>query len=167
MQFLYYEFENKNNEKYNLMYMDFIAIAMILRIRDSLKREDQNQCFSILFKYPHIENIIDLIKLSDKVSNAINEQLNGSNSDVYDILGIMKPIESRPAHWNSSGISPHEYNQKNNRKNSIGEKIIIILILVVIIIIIIVVIIIIIMLLVVIIIIIIRVMNFLIKLKTY
>ena len=117
-----YEFSNKKNQKYHLMYMDFIAIAMILRIRDSLKREDQNQCFSILFKYPHIDNIIDLIKLSDKVSNAINEQLNGSNSDVYDILGIMKPIESRPAHWNSSGISPHEYNQKNNRKNSIGDK---------------------------------------------
>ena len=117
-----YEFSNKKNQKYHLMYMDFIAIAMILRIRDSLKREDQNQCFSILFKYPHIDNIIDLIKLSDKVSNAINEQLNGSNSDVYDILGIMKPIESRPVHWNSSGISPHEYNQKNNRKNSIGDK---------------------------------------------
>ena len=117
-----YEFSNKKNQKYHLMYMDFIAIAMILRIRDSLIREDQNQCFSILFKYPHIDNIIDLIKLSDKVSNAINEQLNGSNSDVYDILGIMKPIESRPAHWNSSGISPHEYNQKNNRKNSIGDK---------------------------------------------
>ena len=117
-----YEFSNKKNQKYHLMYMDFIAIAMILRIRDSLKREDQNQCFSILFKYPHIDNIVDLIKLSDKVSNAINEQLNGSNSDVYDILGIMKPIESRPVHWNSSGISPHEYNQKNNRKNSIGDK---------------------------------------------
>ena len=117
-----YEFSNKKNQKYHLMYMDFIAIAMILRIRDSLKREDQNQCFSILFKYPHIDNIVDLVKLSDKVSNAINEQLNGSNSDVYDILGIMKPIESRPVHWNSSGISPHEYNQKNNRKNSIGEK---------------------------------------------
>jgi TBC1 domain family protein 5 len=117
-----YEFSNKKNQKYHLMYMDFIAIAMILRIRDSLKREDQNQCFTILFKYPHIENIVDLIKLSDKVSNAINEQLNGSNSDVYDILGIMKPIESRPVHWNSSGISPHEYNQKNNRKSSFGEK---------------------------------------------
>ena len=117
-----YEFSNKKNQKYHLMYMDFIAIAMILRIRDSLKREDQNQCFSILFKYPHIDNIVDLVKLSDKVSNAINEQLNGSNSDVYDILGIMKPIESRPVHWNSSGISPHEYNQKNNRKNSIGDK---------------------------------------------
>ena len=120
-----YEFSNKKNQKYHLMYMDFIAIAMILRIRDSLKREDQNQCFTILFKYPHIENIVDLIKLSDKVSNAINEQLNGSNSDVYDILGIMKPIESRPVHWNSSGISPHEYNQKNNRKSSFGEKTII------------------------------------------
>ena len=76
--------------------MDFIAIAMILRIREQLKRNDQNECFTTLFKYPQIDNILDLVKLSDKVGNAIHEQLNGASSDVYDILGLMKPIESTP-----------------------------------------------------------------------
>ncbi len=112
-----YEFSNIRNQKYHLMYMDFIAIAMILRIREQLKRNDQNECFTTLFKYPQIDNILDLVKLSDKVGNAIHEQLNGASSDVYDILGLMKPIESTPVHWNNNRISPHEYNQKN-RKNS-------------------------------------------------
>ena len=116
---LYYEFENKNNEKYNLIYIDYISIAMIIRIRDDLKIKDQNECFQILFKYPEINNIIDLIKLSNKVSETINERLNGQNSSIYDILHIMKPIEGRP---NFNKISPHEYNQKNNRKFSFNEQ---------------------------------------------
>ena len=92
---------------------------MIIRIRDDLKIKDQNECFQILFKYPEIKNIKDLIKLSNKVSEAINERLNGQNSSVYDILNIMKPIEGRP---NFNKISPHQYNQKNNRKINIGEQ---------------------------------------------
>ena len=116
---LNYEFENKNKEKYNLIYIDYISIAMIIRIRDDLKIKDQNECFQILFKYPEIKNIKDLIKLSNKVSEAINERLNGQNSSVYDILNIMKPIEGRP---NFNKISPHQYNQKNNRKINIGEQ---------------------------------------------
>jgi serine/threonine protein phosphatase PrpC len=109
-----YEYTNKNTQKYNLIYIEFISIAMIIRIRDDLKYSDQNECFSTLFKYPKINNIKDLIKLSDKVAEVINERINGQNSNVYDILGIMKPIESRPFK-----ITPHEYNQ---RKGSIDNK---------------------------------------------
>ena len=116
---LNYEFENKDNEKYKLIYIDYISIAMIIRIRDDLRIKDQNECFQILFKYPEINNIKDLIKLSNKVSEAINERLNGQNSSVYDILNIMKPIEGRP---NFNKISPHQYNQKNNRKFSSSEQ---------------------------------------------
>ena len=109
-----YEYTNKNTQKYNLIYIEFISLAMIIRIRDDLKYSDQNECFSTLFKYPKINNIKDLIKLSDKVAEVINERINGQNSNVYDILGIMKPIESRPFK-----ITPHEYNQ---RKGSIDNK---------------------------------------------
>ena len=82
---------------------------MIFKIRDKLKDADQNECFTTLFKYPEIKDIMDIIKLSKKVEQAINERLNGKNSNVYDILGIMKPIESQPSHL----FSPHMNNQTN------------------------------------------------------
>jgi TBC1 domain family protein 5 len=100
---------NRKKEKYDFIYMDYICIAMIFKIRDALKDADQNECFSTLFKYPQIKDINDILKLAKKVEQAINERLNGKNSNVYDILGIMKPIESEPSHL----FSPHMYNQSN------------------------------------------------------
>jgi len=84
---------------------------MIFKIRDTLKDADQNECFTTLFKYPEVSDIMELIKLSQKVETAINERLNGKNSNVYDILGIMKPIESEPTHI----FSPHMYNQASSK----------------------------------------------------
>jgi len=105
----YDNYVNKDKEKYDFIYMEYISIAMIFKIRDKLKDADQNECFTTLFKYPEIKDIMDIIKLSKKVEQAINERLNGKNSNVYDILGIMKPIESQPSHLFSS----HMYNQTN------------------------------------------------------
>jgi len=105
----YDNYVNKDKEKYDFIYMEYISIAMIFKIRDKLKDADQNECFTTLFKYPEIKDIMDIIKLSKKVEQAINERLNGKNSNVYDILGIMKPIESQPSHL----FSPHMNNQTN------------------------------------------------------
>ena len=105
----YDNYVNRKKEKYDFIYMEYICIAMIFKIRDILKDADQNECFTTLFKYPEIKDIMDIIKLSKKVEQAINERLNGKNSNVYDILGIMKPIESQPSHL----FSPHMYNQTN------------------------------------------------------
>ena len=122
----YDNYVNRNKEKYDFIYMEYICIAMIFKIRDVLKDADQNECLAILFKYPEIKDIMDLIKLAKKVEQAINERLSGKNSNVYDILGIMKPIESQPAHL----FSPHLYNQQsktnsvsNNNKNKISNNI--------------------------------------------
>ena len=100
---------NRNKEKYDFIYMEYIAIAMIIKIRDLLKDGDQSECFSMLFKYPEIKDIMEIIKLSKKVEQAINERLNGKNSDIYDILGIMKPIQSEPSLVSNS----NSYNNKN------------------------------------------------------
>ena len=105
----YDNYVNRDKEKYDFIYMEYISIAMIFKIRDKLKDADQNECFTTLFKYPEIKDIMDIIKLSKKVEQAINERLNGKNSNVYDILGIMKPIESQPSHL----FSPHMNNQTN------------------------------------------------------
>jgi hypothetical protein len=101
---------NRNKEKYDFIYMEYIAIAMIIKIRDLLKDGDQSECFSMLFKYPEIKDIMEIIKLSKKVEQAINERLNGKNSDIYDILGIMKPIQSEPSHVSNSNT----YNTNKN-----------------------------------------------------
>jgi len=117
----YDNYVNRNKEKYDFIYMEYISIAMIFKIRDRLKDADQNECLSTLFKYPEIKDIMDIIKLAKKVEQAINERLNGKNSNVYDILGIMKPIESEPSHL----FSPHMYNQpsKTNSNNINNNKI--------------------------------------------
>ena len=123
----YNDYINENTEKYSFIFMEYICIAMIFKIRDTLKDADQNECLSTLFKYPEIKDIMEIIKLSQKVETAINERLNGKNSNVYDILGIMKPIESAPTHI----FSPHMYNQSgskisqntgNNINNAISEN---------------------------------------------
>jgi len=105
------DYVNENTQRYSFIFMEYICIAMIFKIRDTLKDADQNECFSTLFKYPEVSDIMELIKLSQKVETAINERLNGKNSNVYDILGIMKPIESEP----SRIFSPHLYNQSGSK----------------------------------------------------
>ena len=114
----YDNYINGKKQKYDFIYMEYICIAMIFKIRDRLKDSDQNECFSTLFKYPQIKDINEIIKLSKKVEQAINERLNGKNSNVYDILGIMKPIESAPSHL----FSPHMYNQTTNSNNKMKAK---------------------------------------------
>ena len=113
----YDNYVNRSKEKYDFIYMEYICIAMIFKIRDRLKDADQNECFSMLFKYPEIKDIMDIIKLAKKVEQAIDERLNGKNSNIYDIFGIMKPIESEPSHL----FSPHMYNQ-TNKTNSISNN---------------------------------------------
>ena len=103
---------NENTQKYYFICMEYICIAMIFKIRDTLKDADQSECFSTLFKYPETKDIMEIIKLSHKVEQAINERLNGKNSNVYDILGIMKPIESEPSHLFSQDV----YNQPTTKK---------------------------------------------------
>ena len=109
---------NENTQKYTFIIMEYICIAMIFKIRDTLKDSDQSECFSTLFKYPETKDIMEIIKLSQKVEQAMNERLNGKNSNVYDILGIMKPIESEPTHIFSQDV----YNQTGTKKNESINK---------------------------------------------
>ena len=115
---LYNDYINENNQKYSFIYMEYICIAMFFKIRDNLKDADQNECYTTLFKYPETKDITEIIKLSKKVEQAINERLHGKNSNVYDILGIMKPIESEPSHL----FSPHMYNQAGSKINQDNNK---------------------------------------------
>ena len=111
---------NRSKEKYDFIYMEYIAMAMIFKIRDSLKDGDQNECFSMLFKYPEIKDIMEIVKLSKKVEQAINERLSGKNSDIYDILGIMRPIQSEPTQVFNKNIFDIESDNDDVEKDNIN-----------------------------------------------
>ena len=65
---------------YGLVFLDYIALSMILRIRKQLLQYDQNECFMTLFKYPTIEKIADLVIFSNNLQIAIEEMLHGKKS---------------------------------------------------------------------------------------
>ena len=74
---------------YGLVFLDYIAISMILRIRKTLLQSDQNECFATLFKYPPIENISELVIFSNNLQIAVEEMIRGKRSMFLDqILGI-------------------------------------------------------------------------------
>ena len=74
---------------YGLIFIDYISISMILRIRNQLLQSDQNECFTTLFKYPHIDNISELVIFSNKLQQAIEDKVSGRKSSFLDsILGI-------------------------------------------------------------------------------
>ena len=74
---------------YGLIFIDYISISMILRIRNQLLQSDQNECFTTLFKYPNIDNISELVIFSNKLQQAIEDKVSGRKSSFLDsILGI-------------------------------------------------------------------------------
>ena len=95
---------------YGLVFLDYIAISMILRIRKKLLESDQNECFATLFKYPNIENISELVIFSNNLQIAVEEMIRGKRSIFLDnILGI------NTGNINLNNIS----NNKNNSYNNI------------------------------------------------
>ena len=99
--------ENPSEDKYPLIYMDYFALAMFFRIRKDLLNGEQNDCFTSLFRYPKVEHIEDLVSLANKVKQAINDNLNGKQTLVYEVLFIPRPLSA-------NNITPHMYNQLEN-----------------------------------------------------
>ena len=70
-----------DKEKYNLIKIDFIALSMLIRIRNILLLCDQNQCFMILLQYPRVDNIVEIIVYSNKLQEAVLlDLINGRKS---------------------------------------------------------------------------------------
>ena len=90
---------------YGLIFLDYISISMILRIRKQLLESDQNECFMTLFKYPHIDKISELVIFSNKLQQAIEDKVSGRRSAfLEDVLGIV----------NVSNNSNNKNNVNNN-----------------------------------------------------
>ena len=75
---------------YGLIFIDYISISMILRIRKQLLESDQNECFMTLFKYPHIEKISELVVFANKLQQAIEDKVSGRRSAFLEsITGVV------------------------------------------------------------------------------
>ena len=101
---------------YGLVFLDYIAISMILRIRKKLLESDQNECFSTLFKYPPIENISELVIFSNNLQIAVEEMIHGKRSMFLEnILGINNT-------GNITNLNTYINKNNNNFNNNIPTQ---------------------------------------------
>jgi len=118
-----YEYTKSKLYKYPLVYMDFICVAMIIKIRSKLIKKDENDCFTILFHYPKGEDISELIDISEKISEVIENKLNGEKYNLDEVFELIKDnIEISEEESNDDDeakeeliITPHMYNQSNDK----------------------------------------------------
>ena len=107
---------------YGLIFIDYISISMILRIRKQLLESDQNECFMTLFKYPHIDNISELVVFSNKLQQAIEDKVSGRRSIFLEqILGITNDNNTNKNNVNNnitfSGMQENNNNNTNTNEN--------------------------------------------------
>ena len=79
---------------YGLVFLDYIAISMILRIRKKLLDSDQNECFTTLFKYPTIENMAELVIFANNLQISVEEMISGKRSVFLDRLLEKAPVNT-------------------------------------------------------------------------
>ena len=109
---------------YGLIFIDYISISMILRIRKQLLESDQNECFMTLFKYPHIENISELVIFSNKLQQAVEDKVSGRRSTFLEnVLGITNENNNNKNIGNNATYSGmQEFNNGNSNNNTVNEN---------------------------------------------
>ena len=107
------DFINQNIDKYSLLFMDCICLSMIIRIRNRLLKSDQNDSFALLFKYPHIQNIRDIIILSYNIYQLLNERIKGKSLQSQFILKIAESLSNNDKD-NDNDNNMNEYQSNNN-----------------------------------------------------
>ena len=114
---------------YGLIFLDYISLSMILRIRKQLLESDQNECFMTLFKYPQIENISELVIFSNNLQIAVEEILHGKKSAFLEqVLGIKSTdnsgiINIKEINTENMAFMPQNYGMTNsNNDMNLEEK---------------------------------------------
>ena len=88
-------FANEDDNNYPLIFIDFIALAMIINIRKELFEGEQTECFTLLFKYPQQDNIVKIIKISERIKNSIILFKKKQKVSIHEILtGEKEPEEN-------------------------------------------------------------------------
>ena len=117
------DFLNEKNQKYSLDFMDSICLAMIIRLRKYILQRDQNDCFSLLFKYPKIDNIKNIIILAYNIHQILIQKKNGKNINNKIILNIANSLNEKDDELINDNkeidkIKAYSYSDNNNTKNN-------------------------------------------------
>ena len=117
------DFLNEKNQKYSLDFMDSICLAMIIRLRKYILQRDQNDCFSLLFKYPKIDNIKNIIILAYNIHQILIQKKNGKNINNKIILNIANSLNEKDDELINNNkeidkIKVYSYSDNNNTKNN-------------------------------------------------
>ena len=89
------DFIKENDWEYSLFLMDCICLAMIIRLRKYILKKDQNDCFSLLFKYPKIDNIKNIIMLAYNINQIIILKKKGKEIDSKIIINIANSFNEK------------------------------------------------------------------------
>ena len=90
----FYEFDSIGKYKYSLVYIDFICVAMLLNIRyELISKDDESDCYTLIFHYPTLENISIILEISEKVAEIIEQKLKGETYDINEVLRSIKKKE--------------------------------------------------------------------------
>ena len=117
------DFLSEKNQKYSLDFMDSVCLAMIIRLRKYILQRDQNDCFSLLFKYPKIDNIKNIIILAYNIHQILIQKKNGKNINNKIILNIAKSLNEKDDELINNNkeidkIKVYSYSNDNNTKNN-------------------------------------------------
>ena len=121
----FYEYDSGKKYKYSLIYIDFISVAMLIKIRYQLfKKSDDSDCYTIIFHYPKEDNISDILQISEKVGEIIEKKLSGEYYDINEVLRLIKRDNNYNDEFENENdnsdtndeliIKPHLYNQKTS-----------------------------------------------------
>jgi hypothetical protein len=101
---------------YDTKFFDFFCVAMLINIKDKLLKSNQTECFQILFNYPDVENIFDLIKLESNLEKEYN--IKEKNEKKIDIKKIFFENKEK-----TNLFTNFEKENKQNKINKINYKI--------------------------------------------
>ena len=96
---------------------------MLMNIRyELISKDDESDCYTLIFHYPTLENISIILEISEKVAEIIEQKLKGETYDTNEVLRLIKRkgnfIENDEDNYSDTNeeliIKPHMYNQKNN-----------------------------------------------------
>ena len=122
----FYEYDSGKKYKYSLIYIDFISVAVLIKIRYQLfKKSDDSDCYTIIFHYPKEDNINNILQISEKVAEIIEKKLNGEYYDINEVLRLIKKDDNLNNEFDDENdnnsdtndeliIKPHLYNQRSS-----------------------------------------------------
>ena len=110
------EFQVKKNEQFNLQIEDNICLAMIIKYRKELLKKNDEEFLIFCLCYPKIENIQEIIKLSNYISLKLQ---NKESDNICNKRISLRINPKKPKYWMYSN---NRVKTKSNIENQNSDK---------------------------------------------